>query len=490
MNTIKKLLCIFLVISCIFIVSCNEPNIDPPENKDYWDADGNGIPDWQEKDITLTFATWQYTNEEMVTIDSLMADAFMAKYPNIKIEFVVVGEEYDYETNMLALMETNETPDVFLIRRLENFLSANLLQDITEFYDNDEDSQYIFKSLQNSGVYENKRYAVPTYIYPQFWVVNKTLLSEKNIPLPTYDWTWDQMVNIAKQATDTSKHVLGLYAYYAYYGQGANKIFLNELPKILKMKQNKEVGLTWNAYAFDGERFNFDDQVVQDAMNQFMDGINEGWTSLGLTAEQLNEYYNDEAYVLTQAGKSAIWVEPSWSFKDSKSNINFDWDVYPGPSGVTSGNTDIIGISSLSKNKQAAYQFLKWMSYGEDGILERFNIYKTSGSELYQQGNNYPYPIVDYGIDASGVNKIWSSIPYSDTAKGLVSPQFIEALRNGAYTLNKEVCGWDAVDYAVGGYLKEVYEGTNTYASAKESIQRAADEELSRIRESLKELMN
>lgn len=498
-NLFRELAFVIVLLLAFGFVACKKENNPTGGSKtggkteattnSYWDADGNGIEDWQEKEVTLKFATWQYTDDTMVTIDVLMAEEFMAKYPNIKIEFVTVGEEYDYDANMMALMEMNELPDVFLIRRLETFLPNNILADITEMYDNDSDTQFIFDSVKNSGVFDGKRYAIPTYIYPQFWVVNKTLLEEKNIPVPDYYWTWEQMENIAKAANDESKHIIGLYGRQGYYGEGATRVYLNELPKILKIKQDEAVGKKWAGWAFDGNRFNFDDPVFQDSMNKLTDALSAGWAKTQISAEDKLAFYNDEEFIPTTGGKVAVWCEASWSFKDQKDNMTFDWDVYPGPSGVTGGNTDIAGVSSLCKNKQAAYQFLKWMSYSEEGILARFNIYKTSGSELYQQGNNYPYPIVDYGIDKNGDNKIWDNIPYSDTAPGLVSSQFLEALRNGAYTMNKEVCGWDAVDYVVGPYLAEIYSGAQTFAALKQSIQEAADTEYSKLVENLKEML-
>lgn len=462
---------------------------DTNDKVTFWDEDGNGVDDWKEQKATITFATWAYTDETMVTIDYLMAEEFMKKYPNITIEFVILGEEYDYETNMLAMMETNELPDVFLIRRMETLLPNNMLADITDMYKNDEDSEAIFDSLQTSGVFNGRRYAVPTYIYPQFWVVNKTILNEKSIPIPSYDWSFEQMESIAKAANDESKHIIGLYGRQGYYGESGTRAYTYELPKVIKSKTDKQTASKWAAKAFDGEKFNYMDDSFLEAMNKLSDGLNAGWIKTGLTADQKLEYYGAEDFVPTTGGKTAIWVEPSWSFKDEFAKFEFDWDVYPGPSGVTGGNTDIAGVSSLCKNKKAAYQFLKWMSYSEDGILKRFEIYTTSGNELFQQGNNYPFPVADYGIDENGVNKIWTSIPYGDTAPGLVTPQFLEGLRNGAYVLNKEVCGWDAADYATQDYFKEVYSGTNTYAALRQSIQTGADTEMQRMIDNIKALL-
>lgn len=476
----KKILLLLLIVLIACVSSCgnNDGGGDDDGKKHevtYWDKDGNGIEDWTEEKITLKFATWQYTDSERVTIDVLMAEEFTKMYPNITIEFVPVGEEYDYDLNMINLMETNDLPDCFLIRRLDTFLPVNILGDLTEMYNNDKDTEYIFPSLKNSGVFDGKRYAIPTYIYPQFWVVNKDLLESKNITIPSYDWTWDQMEQIAKMANDESQNIIGLYGRQGYYGEGGTRVYMNELPKVLKIKEDATAGKTWAGWAYDGNRFNFASDAFLQAMNKMQKGLDEGWLKVQLSAEEKLARYNSEDFIPTTGGKTAIWVEASWSFKDQKDNVGFEYDIYPGPSGVTSGNTDIAGISSITQHKEAAYQFLKWMSFSEQGIIKRFEIYKTSGQELFQQGNNYPYPIVDYGIDGNGVNKIWDNIPYGDTAKGLVDKLFLEALRNGAYTLNKEVIGWDNVDYVTSEYFKQIYSGEKTFASLKDSIQEAAD---------------
>ena len=92
-------------------------------------------------------------------------------------------------------------------------------------------------------------------------------------------------------------------------------------------------------------------------------------------------------------------------------------------------------------------------------------------------------------MGADGHNKIWENIPYGDTAPGLVTSQYLEALRNGAFVLNKEACGWDASDYAIQDYFIEIYAGTNTFAALKQSIQTASTNELQRVRDELASIL-
>lgn len=473
-----------IVLGMLTFYACKEEESEPTPTPipvdTFWDEDGNGIPDWQEEEITLTYATWQYTQPDMVTIDVLMIEEFMEKYPNITVEMQVVAEWYDWDTAFLGLLEANTLPDVFLIQRLGSFLPFNMLADLSEMYDNDPATDYIFESVKGLGMYADRRFAIPTFIYPQVWFVNLDLLDAAGIQKPSYDWTYAQMEAIARATTNATKKEFGM--------TGCN-IFTRIYPKVLKMQEDLSIGTSWFSYGFDGDRFNFDDPVMQTGANKMQESIQQGYCKSGFSAEELEEWYNDTNFQPTYGGKVAIWPEASWSAKDYFDSFTFDWDAYPGPDGVTGGNTDIAGISSLSPNKKAAYQLLKWMSFGEDGLLKRYEIYEDVGQELFQQGNNFPYPIVDYGIDGQGINQVWSAIPYGEVAPGFVSPQFIEGLRHGAYWANKEIIGWDAVDSATGPYFTEIVYGTNTYAALKDMIQSASDQALADARQAMKDML-
>lgn len=481
----RKIWMMLLVVGALVMLSSckdkpTEETKTPLPIDTYWDEDGNGIPDWQEEQITLRYATWQYTNPEMITIDVLMIEEFTKKYPNITVEMQVVAEDYDWDTAFLGLLEGNNLPDVFLIQRLGSFLPYNILADITEMYEEDEDTEAIFDSVQNLGMYGDKRFAIPTFIYPQVWFVNLDLLDSAGIQKPSYNWTYEQMEAIARATTNATKKEFGM--------TGCN-VFTRAYPKVLKMQEDLAVGRTWFSFGFDGNRFNFDDPAMQTASNKMQESIQQGYCKSGFSSEELEELYNNPTFEPTYGGKVAIWPEPTWSAKDHFDSFTFNWDAYPGPDGVTGGNTDIGGISSLTPHKKAAYQLLKWMSFGEDGLLKRYEIYEDVGQELYQQGNNFPYPVVDYGIDGTGVNQVWTAIPYGSVAPGFVSPQFIEGLRNGAFWANKEVIGWDAVDSATGPYFTEIIYGTNTYAALKDMIQAAADQALAEARQAMEDML-
>ena len=484
----KKVLCLmFSLVFALFLTACGGNNTTTKggnktkELDEFWDADKNGVPDWQEEEINLTFATWQYKdpatpgNENQVTIDTLLLDQFMEKYPNIHVTMQFVTEAFDeatWNSKIAELSETGELPDVFLIQRLEKMLPINALADITSYYEHDDDTEYIFESLQNSGVYDGVRYALPTFVYAEWWIVNLDLLKNAGIKAPGYDWTWEQMENIAKAVYNDTTHVVGQSGYTQYW---------KTLPKLLSGES------TWASMGYDAKNstWNFGTKAFEDAMAMMSSALQSNAATSPYSVDQIAEYYGktveqyqlDNGYNIGYDGYAGIWASPSWTAKDYFSKMSFNWDVYPAPGRVVNGeviqtiggNTDLIGVSSTCTNKAAAYQLLKWMSYSEDGIIARYDDYREYSESLAIVANNYPYPVADYGIDENGVNKIWDNLPY-DKVPGMTSPEMINALKNGAFNLNKETPGWDAVDSAVNPYFYQVTTGDATFESVKETV--------------------
>ncbi len=452
----------------------------------FWDQDANGIEDWTEEEITLSYSTWQHTSEDIVTIESLMLNAFMQKYPNITVNIQMMGaSSEEWDANFVAASEANTLPDVFLINRIASFLPYNILADITEFYENDADTEYIFDSVKDLGIYNEKRYAVPTFIYPTLWVVNLDILEAAGVAAPGYDWTYQQMEAIAQATTNENYHILGMYG---------TSFYNRELPKVLKVEaattpEELANAKKWQSYSFDGTQFNFADPVFLSAMNRMTDNLNAGFIFNELGPETLEEWYLDPSFAPTYNGKVALWREASWSVKNHFEEMLFNWDVYPGPNGITGGNTDIAGVSSTCEHQAAAYQLLKWMSYSKEGLLTRYQLFEDYSDQVYISANNYGYPIVDYGIDGQGVNPIWETIPYGITAPGFVSPEFIESLKNGAYWVNKEVVGWDEADSVAYPYLYQTMVGETTYAAIKDTLQLEANQAMAQAKEILDALI-
>ena len=301
--------------------------------------------------------------------------------------------------------------------------------------------------------------------------------------MPTYSWTWEEMEAIAKQVASSSSttHNIGVFGTAQYY---------YEYPKVLENRTNPDN--SWYAFGFDGQQFNFNSASFTSAMNNLETAVKAGYVvDLEKVGDaEKKEWYGDSSIDPRFGGYVGVWRQMSWEFKNNMDSINFDYDIYPAPDGVGMANTDIAGVYALSEHKQAAYQLLKWMSYSEEGVKTRYQLYEDYSEDVEISGNNFPFPIVDYGYDANGINQIWDNIPYgkgADGIPGLASPEFIESLRNAAIQANKEVIGWDAATTRVEyEYLKEVAYGNKSYEAMKSVVQDAAMKAFNDAREAAK----
>ncbi len=131
-----------------------------------------------------------------------ICDAFTAENPNITLVREPVAWA-DYWDKLSVQSAGNGTPDFMgmhpqfandYVRRgvllpLDKFISDGVI-DLSQFS----------KSSIDTGIMEGVDYMIPMGITGQSMFVNKTLLESLSIPLPSFDWTWDDIKTIGQQA--------------------------------------------------------------------------------------------------------------------------------------------------------------------------------------------------------------------------------------------------------------------------------------------------
>ncbi|MDU4695612.1 MAG: ABC transporter substrate-binding protein [Paenibacillus sp.] len=134
---------------------------------------------------------------------------FQAMYPNVTI----VKDDWQYSVNEIGVkMASNEAPTFYNTWATEaQFLvERGWVADITELWNNWEYKDEINPVLQNQFIVDGKVYGITQNGYVTSTVVNKKLLDEKGIAAPAFDWTWDDMYNVAKGVADPKKGISGI----------------------------------------------------------------------------------------------------------------------------------------------------------------------------------------------------------------------------------------------------------------------------------------
>lgn len=134
---------------------------------------------------------------------------FQEKYPHVNI----VKSDWHYSVEEIGLkMAANEAPTFFNTWATEaKFLvERGWAADITELWNNYEYKDQINPILANQFIIDGRVYGIPQKGYTTAVVMNKKMLDEKGVPVPGYDWTWEDMLQTAKAVADPAKGIAGI----------------------------------------------------------------------------------------------------------------------------------------------------------------------------------------------------------------------------------------------------------------------------------------
>ncbi len=295
--------------------------------------------------------------------------------------------------------------------------------DISDLWNIDEDAELVYPNIAETGVYHDRRLAAPTAQSIMGVYVNKTLFEQNNVELPPYDWNYDQMIELAKQLSNPSEH------YYGIDGAWGNLMFEEHFP------MQDDENLRYNMW--DGEKFNFSDEAWIEGYNKKSELIRLKVYENMTGEEKLEEFGAEDAwppFIWSSSNGDRRLLEYAWLPKQMEESGAGELDFYPYPGGKAGQRMpvvlDYMGASSTTKHPEAAYELMKFMSYGKDGWINRLEVYQELDI------NVVAYPVADYP-------EVWETIPGLTKLEGAKAA--LELLDNAVPDFNKWMPGW--MDY-------------------------------------------
>ena len=323
----------------------------------------------------LVFAIWD--NNLMDYIDQNdMAGKFQEAYPNINIEVEKIKDDSEYWNAMKMRASANQLPDVmfnkpFTLSRFKDYLID--LSDLDATRNNELAAGY--------GL-DGKILGIPMtagYEYVYYW---KDMFEEAGVEVPT---TWDQLKEVSRTLQD-------------YYGKD-NPDFMaialgakDEWPDYPFMEFMPALeggnGQNWNDMAKTDAPFAADTDIAkayQKAYDLFTSGV-FGKDPLGLGSDQATALFAQKQAAITALG--------DWGLQ----NIQNGTDDYSqlGTFYLPAGNTEsgpfrvivqgdsFMGITTHSKNPEAAKAFVEW--FYSDAWYPGYINFVTSASSM----TNFP----------------------------------------------------------------------------------------------------
>jgi len=331
--------------------------------------------------IELTYADWgdQEFNQRMI-------DKFMLQYPNINVTLRrdITGSGATFTGNLVTAAQAGLLPDVFATDNVPTVINAGLTMDVASHWDADEDTELVYDNIALTGVYNGKRYAVPSFQFLKGIMLNMDIFEKANLSTvngkyridndgyPVKDWTFSEFVEIAKaiknfDLNNPENLVVGLDTWYG----------TPDFQQVWPMMNDANVQYdTWDGTSFHYTSTDWISAMqTKVALHRLTDG-----TTTRFTPEDLAEYPILSNYLI-QTGVAAMDIEGSWQFwviNDVKKNLDQQIGFWPYPQGSAGlfppTILDYQCVSSQTMYPNEAYLLAKWMTFGQDGWNARLDL--------------------------------------------------------------------------------------------------------------------
>lgn len=362
--------------------------------------------------ITLKWAIW---DKDTTPYWQALKDNYEAANPNVTIEMVDLGST-DYMTVLATeLSGSGSEFDVVTIKDVPGYatlVSKNTLEPLDSYI-----SEAGIDLAQYGGV--DKQVTVNGSLYElpfrnDFWVVfyNKDIFDAKGVAYPTNDMTFEEYDALAKQVTDTT---FGSQIYGTHYHTWRSAV---QLFGVLDGKNNILSG-----------NYDFFKPYYEMVLGQEDAQVCRNYADL--SAEGL--HYS----AAFSGGDVAMMNMGSWYISTLISSIkNGDYDAslcgnwgmvkYPHAEGVEPGSTlgTITGlaVTSVSDNKDAAFDFVEWVSGAEGAkvMAETGNFPALMNDEVAGIISSLEgFPTDAESKEALSVSNLYLEVPYAENVSAV-----------------------------------------------------------------------
>lgn len=304
---------------------------------------------------TLTWAMW---DKDKVEYYQQLADAYQKKHPNVSISFKDLGST-DYQTALGTQLAGGDSGiDIVSVKDIPGYASmtkAGELLDLTQYISDSKIDTSQYGDVVNQIKVDGKVYELP--YRNDIWVVyyNKDIFDKAKVAYPTNDMTFTQYNELARKVTSGSGNDK---VYGCYYHKWRSTV------QLFGILDGKHTVLT--------DDFSFLKPYYNTVLKAQQDGVCMDYATAKTSNTSYSGLFENNQVAMVNMGGWYLSTIMS-DIKNGKSKCaHFGIVKYPHPDGVTAGTTigTITGlaVTSSTKNKEAACDFLKFVT-GTDGQI-------------------------------------------------------------------------------------------------------------------------
>lgn len=327
--------------------------------------------------ITLTVSVWDNASSPQF---QAIADAFMEKYSDIKVELLDMrADEYDNQLGVMLAGGESE-PDVIMVKNAETQVTMknqNQLLDLTEYVQADKVDLSLYNGAAEQLQMDGRQYTLP---FRQDWYVlyyNKDLFDAAGVPYPDSDMTWEEYEALAEKMTGSRKESMG---------EDHEK-----QTKVYGTHNHTWMALVSNWAVQDGrhtlmsEDYSFLKPYYEQALRMQDKEIVQNYANLKTSSIHYIGVFEQQQCAMLPMGTWFLSV----LIQDQKNEtLDFSWGVtrIPHPEGVeagaTVGSVTPVAINAKTDVPQQAWEFVKFATSEEGaGILADNSVFPAIMSE-------------------------------------------------------------------------------------------------------------
>jgi len=316
---------------------------------------------------------------------------YSALYPDVEIEVINTNkihttylEENDNDYNKaLSAFIAKEQPDVLMVEtsELETLGEEGKLYDIESFV---LDSKYDVNGLFPGVIDAMKQYgggnlyAIPTNYYTQALYYNKDLFDEHNVPYPTDQMTWTEVINLANMFPADGDPLERIFGLKMSWSKDLSQI-INTLANTegLKVFDENTLQMTidtpgWASIVEQAQSVLKSDVLFYEDMIWGRGGEEVVYFDQNMDHFSRNPFFSGRLAMSVDSNYLVNEIENAKKYAQNPENIIENWDMVTTPVGsqnpdvsYSTGYNNLFAIHAASTNVEEAWNFISYITGDE-----------------------------------------------------------------------------------------------------------------------------
>jgi multiple sugar transport system substrate-binding protein len=329
-----------------------------------------------------TLSIWSWGADLEKTMREEAVKVFAKAHPELKIEHVVLPTaDSVWDQKSAAAYAAGNAGDVMQMSPDYYGLMTQYFEDLNPYVKRDGiDLDAVITEGMMNGYYRpnGKLEAMPLLANCFVFAYNKDLFDKAGVPYPTDNWTWTDFAKMAPKFVSGT----GVNHVYFFVNHWVNPNFAT-------------IAMGGVPYSDDFKRVLVDSPEVAAGLDLFGQLIKEGALPDDIAAQTLPK---EQLFV---SGRAAVFPAGGFEIATLAEEIgdSFKWDVVLPPKAPNGKNTNVTyatgyAMNAAAKNKEAAWQFLKEVSYANDDMARQTMIVGMPANKKVAGGE---YSKITYG---------------------------------------------------------------------------------------------